>query len=334
MKTHIVYSEHNILYALFMLKNTKDSTFYILDYIDFTSDVVRFLAKSNKYKIYFLKEKLMYKFPKILRLPLYLVINMPVLLSIFKLKLNYLGLSNENETVIYNDASFTGIFLRLIGLNHSLHEGSINYFARLKFSSKRALLRREDSVRQKKNRPLYKFILGYGNSDLVNRIYVTDPSICSFIVPIEKLFRIPEITLSLSIRSNYELVRLIYKDVFDYLNNNIVYSSKLDLILTQPINSADKRIQIYREILIEARKNNAMVIIKPHPRDSLNYSILKDDDVLILAKGFPVEILITSGIRFDNCYTVSSSSGIGSICDNFINFEEKLEGYVVGNLEE
>ena len=81
------------------------------------------------------------------------------------------------------------------------------------------------------------------------------------------------------------------------------------LVLTEPLCELPVREQIFRDIVAKYGKD-AQVILKPHPRDVLDYHKLFPDDI-VLDGQFPMEILkFIEGLEFDqvvSVYTVPDS---------------------------
>ena len=82
------------------------------------------------------------------------------------------------------------------------------------------------------------------------------------------------------------------------------------LILTQPLSedgfmSECKKIEIYRNMVL---KESGMVFIKPHPRDNTDYSKILLNNVRVLSKSFPIEILNFMNVKFSKALTVCSGS--------------------------
>ena len=81
------------------------------------------------------------------------------------------------------------------------------------------------------------------------------------------------------------------------------------LVLTEPLCELPVREQIFRDIGAKYGKD-AQVILKPHPRDVLDYHKLFPDDIVLDGK-FPMEILnFIEGLEFDqvvSVYTVPDS---------------------------
>lgn len=79
------------------------------------------------------------------------------------------------------------------------------------------------------------------------------------------------------------------------------------LILTQPLCSMDIRQQIFEDI-IEKYAKGAQVLIKPHPRDTLDYKE-KFKECLVLEQKFPVEVLnFRPEIRFKKVISVITTA--------------------------
>ncbi len=74
------------------------------------------------------------------------------------------------------------------------------------------------------------------------------------------------------------------------------------LVLTEPLCDLGTRERIFRDIIERyqwVQKKKARVILKPHPRDMLDYKALFPEHI-VLDKGFPMEILnLVEGLSFD-----------------------------------
>ena len=75
------------------------------------------------------------------------------------------------------------------------------------------------------------------------------------------------------------------------------------LVLTEPLCELPVREQIFRDIVAKYGKD-AQVILKPHPRDVLDYHKLFPDDIVLDGK-FPMEILnFIEGLEFDQVFVI------------------------------
>ena len=81
-----------------------------------------------------------------------------------------------------------------------------------------------------------------------------------------------------------------------------------NLILTEPLCALDVREQIFRDVIDEYCKD-AVAIIKPHPRDELDYKNVFKDQIVIEGK-FPMEVLnFIPEMKFDKVISVFTVPG-------------------------
>ena len=81
-----------------------------------------------------------------------------------------------------------------------------------------------------------------------------------------------------------------------------------NLILTEPLCALDVREQIFRDVVKEYC-NEAVPVIKPHPRDELDYKKVFSDNIVIEGK-FPMEVLnFIPGMNFDKVISVFTVPG-------------------------
>ena len=81
-----------------------------------------------------------------------------------------------------------------------------------------------------------------------------------------------------------------------------------NLVLTEPLCTLDIREQIFKDVLSEYCQD-AVAIIKPHPRDELDYKKLFPDNIVIEGK-FPMEILnFMPEMNFDKVISVFTVPG-------------------------
>jgi len=99
--------------------------------------------------------------------------------------------------------------------------------------------------------------------------------------------------------------------LFDINNDDIAFlSSKSIIIFTQPlfkdnITSEEEQVQIYDEIIKQYPAQE--VLLKPHPRDSIDYSFYFPN-IAIIRKNIPSQLLDLLDIKFKKAVTISSSS--------------------------
>ena len=107
------------------------------------------------------------------------------------------------------------------------------------------------------------------------------------------------------------ILRIFMEDLdglLEQLSNGVHHEKKV-LVLTEPLCELPVREKIFRDIIAEYGQD-AQVILKPHPRDVLDYRELFPEHIVLDGK-FPMEILnFVEGLEFDrvvSVYTVPDS---------------------------
>ena len=107
------------------------------------------------------------------------------------------------------------------------------------------------------------------------------------------------------------ILRIFMEDLdglLEQLSNGVHHEKKV-LVLTEPLCELPVREKIFRDIIAEYGQD-AQVILKPHPRDVLDYRKLFPEHIVLDGK-FPMEILnFVEGLEFDrvvSVYTVPDS---------------------------
>ena len=154
-------------------------------------------------------------------------------------------------------------------------------------------------------------LMGYDHQ--VSEILVQEPK-----KMIDPILRSKSITLDL----NTLLANLSdsdKKDVvacFKLAELDIYSEKKKAVILTQPMINAgfdvtpEKMIAIYREMIEGAKSRGMEVYLKLHPREEIDYEVVfKNDDVKIISKILPIEILnMDNSIYFNEAHTICSGA--------------------------
>lgn len=120
---------------------------------------------------------------------------------------------------------------------------------------------------------------------------VNDISVCPY--PCKKYVELKRKTLAehLTEANREEIVRLFLKDT-DELKEKFRTGKNHEhkvLILTEPLCSLDVREQIFRDVIKE-HGQNAQIILKPHPRDVLDYGKIFPEHIVLDGK-FPMEVM-------------------------------------------
>jgi len=101
--------------------------------------------------------------------------------------------------------------------------------------------------------------------------------------------------------------------IFDISNELLSkMQTKKIILLTQAFSddkfvTDDEQIEIYRKILLNYDEND--VIIKPHPRDNIDY-VNSFHNVMLFDKAITMQFLAILGVTFERVVTVSSSSAL------------------------
>lgn len=83
------------------------------------------------------------------------------------------------------------------------------------------------------------------------------------------------------------------------------------VLATQPLESSDVDMTIYKKIILACQKNNFTVAIKPHPREDISRYIAEFPDTLLIESKIPLELLIFKVHKKINILSIYSSAGLG-----------------------
>jgi hypothetical protein len=165
---------------------------------------------------------------------------------------------------------------------------------------------------------LYYYMGGYSNK--IKAIEVNDDRNLIFIKRAKrKIVAVPRERLYDDLTENQK--KIIYNtfigegvDPIKFVNqtNNAYIIFTNPLFFDKTVTSENQAIAIYRLFIEEFCKEADVIYLKPHPRDSVNYSILKDEnkhDFVILSKNMPSEIIrFNSEIHFKKALAISSTA--------------------------
>lgn len=120
---------------------------------------------------------------------------------------------------------------------------------------------------------------------------VNDISVCPYPCPKYVELRRELLVEHLSQDDKDQIVKLFLKNI-DELKERFISGENHEhkvLILTEPLCSLEVREKIFRDVISE-QGQNAQVILKPHPRDVLDYEKLFPEYIVLSGK-FPMEIM-------------------------------------------
>lgn len=93
------------------------------------------------------------------------------------------------------------------------------------------------------------------------------------------------------------------------------------LVLTQPLSrakycSAIENFLLFKKIIAEEKKHGKHIYVKPHPADTfVDYELLEDEQVTVIPRNFPIELLEYRGIRFSKAVSFGTTAIVDKICD-------------------
>ena len=134
---------------------------------------------------------------------------------------------------------------------------------------------------------------------------VNDISVCPY--PCKKYIeqKREELVENLTDKEREEICRIFIKDIGELkkqFNTGINHEHKV-MILTEPLCTLDVREKIFKDLILEYGRD-AQIILKPHPRDLLDYETLFPDCVVIKGR-FPMEVMnFISNLQVDKVVSI------------------------------
>jgi hypothetical protein len=107
--------------------------------------------------------------------------------------------------------------------------------------------------------------------------------------------------------------------IFDLADMDIKENSTI--YLGQPMSrglycSAGENYMLHRKTLQKALEDGRHIYIKPHPADVLDYTLFSSEQITVMPKDFPLEVLGYLGARFDKAISFGSTSNVESFVDS------------------
>lgn len=309
----------NTIYPLFLflLLNNDKETFYF-----FGEDISKNIAKNFKNYKYLIKEYKNKGWRKNIE-------------KYFFLKELYLFLKKNqlfNKKIYLQDhLRFSDFFLNNIENCYLLEDGFMNYNEVLLEKENKKIIK-SNKFLELKNIFLKKIKSNkksLGLSEEIKKIYLTG------ILPIPNLIKNKVEIVNIEEKWN-NLEEINKEEILSYFNISLKNMKILDnikdkiLLITQPLSedkfiTEEEKIKLYKEILEKYNLKN--VIIKPHPREKTDYKKIFNE-VNVLEKNFPIEILSLLGINFYEVVTLFSTAALnlkGRSNINFIGTNNNIE---------
>lgn len=114
------------------------------------------------------------------------------------------------------------------------------------------------------------------------------------------------------VRKHYDDYVYILTQIFDL--NDFCIDEKDVLILTTPLSRSKhcnslQNYLFYKKLIAQEKKSGKKIYIKPHPADTLiAYELYEDEQVTVLPKDFPVELLQYKGVKVSKTISFSSTA--------------------------
>lgn len=204
---------------------------------------------------------------------------------------------------VFWDLGYVGTYLNIRKIKYILHEDSLNSYMFIKKNRPNYSYIFDDKLREK-----HVGVVPFGYSDYCSEVEVNDME--GIEIPHDKVKECSREKLINSLDD--ESKKLIFKSFVseDFSLENI--DSSATLLLTEPfaltgrLPDEESQIRLYRE-LIEKYGKDGYVVIKAHPRDTLDYKRYFPKAVII-EKNMPMEVLnFDKRVHFERAVTVSSS---------------------------
>lgn len=205
---------------------------------------------------------------------------------------------------IFHDDIALGRYLVDSYKRYHLIEDSYNFFQRL-YETPQVRCLRTQSRYYKIARLLNIGYFPLGHSILLKDVEVNENKHLQ--IPCKKIVETPRKLLRERLTPK-DLQTLSY--IFDYEHSLDI--DNVALILTEPLyleqkcNTQDEQLSIYKYVCEHFMTKGCNVLLKPHPRDQIDYSSL---DVIILKQCVPIELMFDLGVKDINClFSISSST--------------------------
>ncbi len=232
------------------------------------------------------------------------------------------------DIYIFNDSSIIGIYLRMSKINYNIIEDGLNCY--------KNIYRQEDfnSLKYRVKILINDLTCSFGSSKYVKTIEVNSKDSIDVFFK-DKFIEIPRKEMFAKLKKNEKekIINIFFDEQLKFKN------TKASLLLTQPLykdgflNDKKQQIDMYKYIIDTYM--NEKIIIKPHPRDDIDYKQISKD-YIILNNSFPVEILnFIENISVEKCITAFSTA-IDAIefCDNKITLGNQwVQKYRIGGFD-
>lgn len=223
--------------------------------------------------------------------------------------------SEYGQIHVFWDLGYAGTYCNIRRIHYTLHEDSLNSYQHIREnrSSYRYIFNQKGLKFLLKKR-LRTGVIPFGYSDCCDVVEVNE--IRGIQIPADKVREVPR--AELEERLDPAQKKAIF-EVFAADLAGMAPKKDVTLLLTEPfavtgrVADEDTQVRLYRDV-IETYAAQDQILIKPHPRDTLDYRRFFPD-AAVMEKNIPMEILnFNPDFWFARAVTVTSSAIFGIRC--------------------
>ena len=230
---------------------------------------------------------------------------------------------NYSDIYVFHDDTKIGHYLNDAGYYYHLIEDSLNFYQKILNTPFRYVVISDWKY-------YFKKILNYKYLPLGNSKYVLDVEVNENKNLKIKRKKVVEINRKILLNKAFAKYKDIILGIFFNLDiKDLLKEKNKALILTQPLykdkilHSEKEQIFFYKAIVKDLKQQKLKVYIKPHPRDSIDYSSLISD-INVINQEFPIEIF-----NFINNLSFSIVASMDSSCMDALDFYERKVNYPI-----
>lgn len=222
-----------------------------------------------------------------------------------------------DNVYIFHDNTKLGRYLNDAKIKYHLIEDSYNFFQHI-LQTPQAI-----HIREKNHKYKFAKFLNMGYFPMGESKYVLDIEVNE-----NRNLQIPNSNV-------VELSRDMMRDLLSEEDKQLIFKifgspklPKLDkntvILLTESfaadgVCNGEKQMTMYKGIIDDLKSKGLAVLVKPHPRDEMDYSIF---DVNVIDRFFPIEVLVDQiGKEIQNVATVSSSAVLNIQAKNIYKYD-------------
>lgn len=213
-------------------------------------------------------------------------------------------LSDYSDVYIFHDATPLGMYLADARKPYHLLEDSLNFYQRIR-ETPQARYIEKNTLKYRLRRRLDSGYFPLGASRWVIDVEVNENR--NLQVELPRVIECPRGLLQdgLSWREKQMILDVFGCKQFGYNEKNTALVLTEPLFIDGAVCDEEAQLAIYRDIVALLKEKGYQALIKPHPRDRTDYTVL---GVYIVERQFPAELLEYMDQRFGCAVTVSSST--------------------------